>query len=338
MRVFILAALILLTAASGCIYIQAPGSTQTPIQTTPQPNTPPTIVAFTAVPTSINVGGTANLLWTVTGATSVSIDGGVGSVPLAGTISISPAATTTYTLTAANALGTSSNTATVVVGYQSTPTTPPPVTYPPSPPPTTAFAVTNVTTSVDLPNYSGPCPKYLTFTAVITSNGPGTATYGWERSDGALGLNKTITFAAAGSQTVSETWQLGESYSGWERVHVYNPNDMVSNQATFNLNCSFVVNSINATVTPITIGPCPRTVTFSATMSVNGGPVTVVYRWERSDGATGPTQSLYFGASSAQVIGDSWTLGTSYSGWERVHVLSPNDTYSNQASFALTCP
>ena len=58
--------------------------------------------AFTAAPTVIQKGQSSNLTWSTTNATRVVIDNGIGEVtPIAsGTRSVSPLATTTYTLTA----------------------------------------------------------------------------------------------------------------------------------------------------------------------------------------------------------------------------------------------
>jgi len=75
----------------------------------------PIIVAFTANPTSITQGATSTLSWQVQNATTVTIDNGVGTVPLNGTRGVSPAATTVYTLTATNANGNASQQATVTV-------------------------------------------------------------------------------------------------------------------------------------------------------------------------------------------------------------------------------
>jgi hypothetical protein len=69
----------------------------------------PVINSFGASPGSISPGGSSTLSWNVSGATTVSIDQGVGSVGLVGSTAVSPAATITYTLTASNAAG--SNTA-----------------------------------------------------------------------------------------------------------------------------------------------------------------------------------------------------------------------------------
>jgi hypothetical protein len=74
----------------------------------------PVINSFAAAPTSISAGGTSTLSWSVTGATSLSIDQGVGVVT--GTSKdVTPSATTIYTLTATNATGNATATATVTV-------------------------------------------------------------------------------------------------------------------------------------------------------------------------------------------------------------------------------
>ncbi len=74
----------------------------------------PTITSFTATPPTLTVGQSSTLSWTVLGATSLSIDSGVGTVTGTSTV-VSPGATTTYTLTATNATGSVTATATVTV-------------------------------------------------------------------------------------------------------------------------------------------------------------------------------------------------------------------------------
>ena len=81
----------------------------------PPPPPPPAISAFAATPPAITPGASSTLAWTVSGATSLTVDQGVGSV--AGTsVAVHPQATTTYTLTATNAGGSATATATVRVG------------------------------------------------------------------------------------------------------------------------------------------------------------------------------------------------------------------------------
>jgi hypothetical protein len=77
---------------------------------------PPTVVSFTATPPTITAGQTSMLSWTTANATSVSINFGVGSQPPNGSVPVSPAVTTTYTLTATGPGGTSNATTTVTVG------------------------------------------------------------------------------------------------------------------------------------------------------------------------------------------------------------------------------
>lgn len=75
----------------------------------------PAIIRFTAAPTNINQGQSSLLSWTTTGASTVTINNGVGTVQANGSQNVSPSATTTYTLTATGADGTTSVTAAVTV-------------------------------------------------------------------------------------------------------------------------------------------------------------------------------------------------------------------------------
>jgi hypothetical protein len=74
----------------------------------------PIIHSFTANPATIVSGGASTLSWQVTGATSLSITPGVGTVS-GSSVTVSPAATTQYTLHAVNASGTTTAPATVTV-------------------------------------------------------------------------------------------------------------------------------------------------------------------------------------------------------------------------------
>lgn len=106
----------------------------------PPPSSPPaslpTISFFAANPGSITAGSSSMLSWSVSDATSVAIDGGIGTVGLSGSTAVSPASTTTYTLTATNAAGSVTATTQVIVSAAPGPTvdtTPPSVPSPVSP-------------------------------------------------------------------------------------------------------------------------------------------------------------------------------------------------------------
>lgn len=92
----------------------AVGTTSVALVLTVGPPPPPTISAFTATPPSVAAGGSSVLAWTVTGATTLSIDHGVGTVT--GTsVTVTPTAATTYRLSATNSGGTSTADVTVQV-------------------------------------------------------------------------------------------------------------------------------------------------------------------------------------------------------------------------------
>ncbi len=91
-----LSVLLLLVLIPGCVTSQTP----------PTATTPPVIGAFSSNPSAVNSGNPSVLFWKVTGATSVSVDQGIGQVDVAGVKVVSPVTSTVYTLTATNSAGT----------------------------------------------------------------------------------------------------------------------------------------------------------------------------------------------------------------------------------------
>ena len=87
------------------------------------PSARPVINSFTAEPSSIDRGQSSTLAWSITGATDMNIDQGVGPVQSQGSRQVFPNNSTTYTLTARGPGGTDSRSVTVTV---STPAPPPP--------------------------------------------------------------------------------------------------------------------------------------------------------------------------------------------------------------------
>ncbi|MBA7497933.1 hypothetical protein ES704_00667 [subsurface metagenome] len=77
--------------------------------------TAPIINSFSALPSTITEGESSTLSWSVTDATSVTIDQSIGSVALIGTTAVNPITTTTYTLTATNAAGSVTAATTITV-------------------------------------------------------------------------------------------------------------------------------------------------------------------------------------------------------------------------------
>jgi hypothetical protein len=315
---FLSFSLLLLMVIPGCITVQAPPITPA--------GTPPVILVFSNNPSTINAGGTSTLLWNVTGATSVSIDQGIGQVDVAGIRVISPAASTVYTISAINSAGTATRSAATIVNSV------------PLPPPPMPFAVTSVIANTSPTNFTGACPKTFTYYASITANGPGAVTYRWERSDGKYSDVQAISFYEAGTKTATMQWDLSESSSGWYRIHVLTPYDAASNPVYYTLKCdgSLVTGIIVGVDQYPFTGPCPKTIRFWGTISTSG-PGVVTYRWERSDNitATAP-ETIIFTAAGAQTVTNLWTRGEG-TGWQRLHILTPNDAISSQIDFVMTC-
>jgi hypothetical protein len=107
-----------LSTSGDFTFTTAKGVTPTPTPT-PQPTPPPpgfpTISSFTASPNSITKGQSSTLSWVVTGATSLKLDPNAVNVTGKTNISVAPNATTPYTLTATNNVGSSTRIVTVTV-------------------------------------------------------------------------------------------------------------------------------------------------------------------------------------------------------------------------------
>jgi outer membrane protein OmpA-like peptidoglycan-associated protein len=77
---------------------------------------PKPMVNIEANPGTIEKGDSSDLSWTSKDATTLSLDQGIGDVPAIGSRKVSPAKTTTYTITAKNEGGVATDSATLTVG------------------------------------------------------------------------------------------------------------------------------------------------------------------------------------------------------------------------------
>ncbi len=151
----------------------------------------PQIVTFVATPTSISPGQSTQICWQVTGATSISIAPGVGTNLNANACAtVTPGVSTTYTLTATNAVGQVQGNLTVNVGlvqilsFQASPVSSPVAGAPVTLSWTTANATSVVLTGADIP------PMTLPVNGSYTDNPITNETY-------------TLTAYGPGGQTVS---------------------------------------------------------------------------------------------------------------------------------------
>jgi len=202
----------------------------------------PVIGAFSASPGSISPGASSTLSWDVSGAATVSIDQGIGSVALSGSRAVSPVASTTYTLMATNAAGSVTATAQVLVsgagggGAAGVPVisyfTADPETVPPGDPSTLSWSVSNadtVTISTGAESVSvGPSGSIIarpdtttTFTLTAT-NAAGGVTRTARVSVGAGGAagSPSIDYFTASPESVTagESSELSWSVSNADRA------------------------------------------------------------------------------------------------------------------------
>ncbi|HUA64130.1 MAG TPA: OmpA family protein [Verrucomicrobiae bacterium] len=91
-------------------------SVSSPIIVQVIPATVPQIMAFTAVPNNIQAGQSSQVCWQVVNATTINISGIGSNLQPNACQQVTPSATTTYTLTAQNASGTTSGNVTITVG------------------------------------------------------------------------------------------------------------------------------------------------------------------------------------------------------------------------------
>jgi hypothetical protein len=254
-----------------------PAPTPTPTST---PTGSPIINYFTASPSSVYASEQAVLNWNVSNATSIAIDNSIGTVSASGNMWVFPATTTTYTLTATNSYGWVTKSVTVFVSGT----------------PTSSFSVINVTASANPALYSGACPITLYAQAVITVNGLGSVTYRWEDSEGGYKATESVYFSSAGSQSVNTSWPVGKSGTYWVRVHVFTPAEVISNQASFTLNCA----------------SAPET-GWAGTWDTNWGTMVLTQTGNQVSGTYTWQGGLITGTASGDVFTGTWSEAPSYS-------------------------
>ena len=221
----------------------------------------PTIQAFTISPTLIPIGGTGVLSWTVTGATSLSVDQGVGSVALeSGTKNVSPTATTTYTLTATNGAG--SVTAKATLNVDATP-----------------FQITNFTASSNLVDFGGTSSLNWTYSGLplsFTLDGAAVSglsshvapvrrqTYTLAGSNGAASDTKTLKVAARGLDLLAGHTEGPGSMDGQGTAARFNRPNGIAVDTSGNL---YVADEFNNVIRKVTMDGLVTTLAGSSGVS-----------------------------------------------------------------------
>jgi hypothetical protein len=103
-----------------------------------------------------------------------------------------------------------------------------------------AFAVIHVTYTYSTWSDSGHtnCPRVI---AHITTNGAGSVTYHWTRSDSSSASTETLTFSSAGTQSINYDWALGSVWNGttsWVGIYIDDPNHQDFGHKEFTTACT----------------------------------------------------------------------------------------------------
>ena len=238
----------------------------------------PKITSFTAQPLSIEAGQSTTLSWVVSGASSLSISPGVGTVS-GSSVTVRPSATTSYTLTAKNRYGTSTASTTVTVTE--------PLPLPPPPPGSWA----SVAWSNEQPgNYNSDVYRWLDAnqqqrTAVLTRNDvmdPG-GSYG--------GMLRQYRYSVGGQERVATGTGANAKWNGWGYV--------VSH---------FDSTSTSTAVIPgryrqVFVGRHHALHEFSWDLVIKSIPVKTTVQWFFATGRDHPVYAITFDSSAAGSTG-----------------------------------
>jgi hypothetical protein len=188
---------------------------------------------------------------------------------------------------------------------------------------------------------------FINFGYLVTQSG-GARVYVYPHSDG-----KIVPYRNTGSPLLqgrgsSSTWFTilnGPDLVDGVELRMYNAdNSKVLYTKVYNTRFQFdvfKVIDVNVSVASRSFrGACPHTFSFTGKIKVNSGG-TVKYRWIRSDGGRGRTETMIFRMAGTQTISSTWTLGGAgkeYKNyWKAIEIIEPNPVISNKATFSLYC-
>jgi hypothetical protein len=101
--------------------------------------------------------------------------------------------------------------------------------------------VTQVSVTATPENYSGTCPKKVTYTARISASGSGEVRYRWLLSDNPLSQIKKTYFKRSSSKIIKITREYNANGTYWAAMEIVSPNSMTSSRATCRVLCIPVV-------------------------------------------------------------------------------------------------
>jgi len=174
------------------------------------PSPLPTVTSFTANPATVTAGQPTTLSWTTSGATTLTIDNGVGNVTNLTSIAVTPPQTTTYHLTATNSAGTASGAVTVTVNSGT-----------PPPPPGTTYSIwpTSTTPSIPAMAMSAAIEVGVKFRSDVSGNVTGIRFY---KGSANTGTHTGSLWTREGKLLATGTFN-NETPSGWQTLLFSSP-------------------------------------------------------------------------------------------------------------------
>lgn len=291
-----------------------PSTTSTTVPTSPTTTVPTTTTSSSVAPAPASIThffsgvdrinpGETTYLWAYYSGTSATVDNGIGTLPNATSVDISPTVTTTYTLTVTNGAGsTVTQTATVIVNTPTTTLTP---TTTEAPSTTTTSPATTIPSST-----STTTPAETTTTTTQPTSNSVSITSQPSSSVILLGNTQTFAVTATGSGILSYQWSLNDVdiVGATERTYV------TSEMGTYKVTVTSTVNGVGVTTISrnVTLGIQAATITahptsgyvttgqtrpMSVGVSIPGG-VSVAYQWYRDGVEVSGGNSQYYNAGA----------------------------------------
>ena len=287
--------------------------------TPPPPPPAPTIDSFAASPGAITQGQSSTLSWSVSNATSVTIDQGIGAVPASGTRVVSPGATTRYTLSAATASGTATATTTVTVNAAAD-TTPP--------------TVVNTTPGAGASGVATTASVTATFSEAMNA-ATITATTFTLRTGSNTAVAAAITYdAAARAATLKPSQPLSASttYTAAVAGGSGGVADLAGNRLASSLVWSFTTASVstnapltiwNATTRPAAIATNdPSAVELGLKFKSDVAGTVVGVRFYKGQSTTGTHTGTLWSSTGTKLAAATFT-SESATGWQQVNFPTP---------------
>lgn len=202
------------------------------------------------------------------------------------------------------------------------------------------FRVVGASISV-APQSSYSCVRSFTINATITASKDGVVSYGWEGDNGLVMPTQDVRVIAKSPLHITKTFGAQGPYTGWRRLRITAPNTVLSNTVRLDAPClnptaSSVVTGATAALTTAPL--CGKPARFSGSIFANATG-TVAYVWIRSDGIQSDRMEVNFTQAGSQKAAPlEWTVPGSFTkGWAQIRVLSPNQAYSEQVPFEVSC-